>query len=144
MLSGWEPGIVLRSTSPTYVLLWMRIRGIPIECFNQEAGWKFASIAGEPTEVRTGLRDARNLFYMRARVWVNLNAPLVLGFYLSLLDGGMIWVELEYERVHKICRRCGFIGHSLTTCRFANDEKALEELLIDHFEDMAHTLGVAL
>lgn len=144
VLTRWRPGLILRNVKPTHALLWVRISGVLTECFNQEAGWKLASIAGDPTEVRTGFYDARNLEYIRARVWVRLRAPLISGFYLNLLNGGSTWVEFQYERVHKICRKCGFIGNSLAICMFNNEDEALEEFLTDHFEEMVHVLGLSL
>ena len=51
---------------------------------------------------------------MRVRVWIDPNAPLIVGWMLRQDDEVMIWVEFRYEWVHKICKRCGIIGHSTT------------------------------
>ncbi|XWS61231.1 hypothetical protein CRYUN_Cryun07bG0108100 [Craigia yunnanensis] len=54
----------------------------------------------------------RNLRYMRLKVWINPHAPLIAGCMLRMDDRVMHWVDFHYERVYKVCRRCGIIGHS--------------------------------
>lgn len=36
--------------------------------------------------------------------------PVLTGFMLTLDDSSRIWVQCRYERVHKLCTRCGLIG----------------------------------
>ena len=61
-------------------------------------------------------RVPRNIRFMRIRVKIDPWAPLLTSFMLRLDDGAYVWVQYRYERVHKICKRCGLIGHTRGQC----------------------------
>nr|POE55318.1 hypothetical protein CFP56_22684 [Quercus suber] len=65
------------------------------------------------------------------RIWVKLDPwfPLIAGFILKRDDGQYTWVECRYERVFKIYKRCGIIGHARSQCHM--DMFDIEELLRD-------------
>ena len=48
--------------------------------------------------------------------------PVFTGFMLRLDDGSRVWVQCRYERVHKLCTRCGLISHSRGQCTQDMDE----------------------
>ena len=48
--------------------------------------------------------------------------PVFRGFMLRLDDGSRVWVQFRYECVHKLCTRCGLIGHSRGQCTQDMDE----------------------
>ena len=54
----------------------------------------------------------RNIKFMRIGVWINSWMPVISGFVFCLDDGSKIWIQCKYEKVHKLCNRCGLIGHT--------------------------------
>ena len=54
--------------------------------------------------------------------------PVVSGFMLRLDDGTQTWVQCRYERVHKLCTKCGLTGHTRIQCSESMDE--VERMLI--------------
>ena len=54
--------------------------------------------------------------------------PVFFGFMLLLDDGIRTWIQCRYERVHKLCTRCGLIGHTRGQCNESLVE--VERLLI--------------
>ena len=63
----------------------------------------------------------RNIRFMRIRVQVDPWMPLTAGFMLRLDDGSRTWVQCRYERVHKLCTRCGLIEHMRSQCNESMD-----------------------
>lgn len=61
-------------------------------------------------------RIPRNIRFMRVRVRVNPWMPVITGFTQKLDDGSKIWIQCKYERVHKLCNRCGLSGHTRSQC----------------------------
>lgn len=57
-------------------------------------------------------RIPRNIKFMRVRVRLDPWMPVTSGFILRLDDGSRTWIQCRYERVHKLCTRCGSIGHT--------------------------------
>ena len=50
---------------------------------------------------------------------------MIAGFMLRLDDGARIWIQCRYERVHKLCNRCGLIGHIRGQCTHNMEEVEL-------------------
>ena len=70
----------------------------------------------------------RNIRFMRIKVRLNPWMPIVSGFMLRLDDGTETWVQCRYERVHKLCTKCGLIRHTRSQCSESIDE--VERMLI--------------
>ena len=64
----------------------------------------------------------RNIRFMRVRVWIDRNTPLMAGSMLRRDDGVMTWVEFRYERIHTVCMRCDIIGHTAPHCPHLNPD----------------------
>lgn len=56
----------------------------------------------------------RNIRFMRIKVRIDPWLLVIAGFMLRLDDGFRVWIQCRYERVHKLCIRCGLIRHSQT------------------------------
>nr|XP_028964584.1 uncharacterized protein LOC114827109 [Malus domestica] len=57
--------------------------------------------------------------FLRVRVLVNSENPLVLGCWLKMEVNRETWVEFRYERLQDFCYHCGRIDHINTECSFA-------------------------
>ncbi|KAF3959214.1 hypothetical protein CMV_015953 [Castanea mollissima] len=66
---------------------------------------------------------------MRIRGKIDPWLPLIASFILKRDDGQYTWVKCRYERVFKICKRCGIIGQARSQCQM--DMFDIEELLRD-------------
>lgn len=63
-------------------------------------------------------RIPRNIYFMRIKVRIESIdpwLPIIVGFMLRLDDGSRIWM-------HKLCIRCGLIGHTRGQCTHAMDD----------------------
>ena len=67
----------------------------------------------------------RNIRFMRVKVRIDPWLPVIAGFMLRLDDGSRIWIQCHYERVHKLCTRCGLIGHTRGQCTHNMEEVEL-------------------
>ena len=59
-----------------------------------------------------------NIRFMRIRVRMDPWLPLLAGFMLRMDNGERIWVQCRYERLHKVCTKCGLIGHTRAQCTY--------------------------
>ena len=64
----------------------------------------------------------RNIYFIRIRVRMDPWMPILSGFMLRMDAGTRTWVQCRYERVHKLCTRCGLIGHTRSHCTQDMDE----------------------
>ena len=64
---------------------------------------------------------------MRVKVRIDHWLLVITGFMLKLDDGARTWIQCHYERVHKLCTRCGLIGH--TRGQFTHNMEEVELML---------------
>ena len=67
----------------------------------------------------------RNILFMRVKVKIDPWLPMIASFMLRLDDSARIWIQCRYERVHKLCTRCGLIGHIRGQCTHNMEEVEL-------------------
>ena len=84
----------------------------------------------------------RNILFMRVRVWINPNYPLLTGCMIKKDHGVLTWIEFRYERVYKVCKRCGIIGHSIPHCPHSNSE--IEHMINEQIEGIHKRLEYAI
>ena len=71
--------------------------------------------------------------YLRAKVIIPINNPLVPGVFFNRQEGPRIWIDFRYEGVFVYCNKCGRIGHRRARCRipFATAQRHFEMVLED-------------
>ncbi|PQP99326.1 uncharacterized protein Pyn_18501 [Prunus yedoensis var. nudiflora] len=111
----WPPTLAIEEVQMDHVPHWIQIRGIPLNLCHEENMIKVGSKAGEVIEFED---LGRTRGFLRVRVEVDTNLPLVAGFWLPRIDGTETWEEYQYERLADFCYRCGRIGHVMDTCIF--------------------------
>lgn len=70
---------------------------------------------------------------MRIKVRVDPWLPVIARFMLRIDEGSSIWIQYRYERVHKLCTRCGLIGHTRRQCTHSMDD--VERMLYRQSKD---------
>ena len=81
-----------------------------------------------------------NSRYLRARVWLHMNDPLLSGFFLKLRSDHIIWVKYSYKNVFKICHKCGVIGHFFNNYSI-NNQRELHRFLAPWVQGISQGLG---
>ncbi|XP_075674986.1 uncharacterized protein At4g02000-like [Castanea sativa] len=122
VLEKWRPNLILGRLQLNYVSLWLQLQGLLLEYQYPEFAEKLGQIMGifERVDVKDKLR--MNIRFMRLRVPVDPWSPLLTGFMLKLDDGVRVSIQCLYERVHKLCNRCGLIGHTRSQCTYSMDD----------------------
>ena len=78
----------------------------------------------------------RNIRFMYIRVRVDPWLPLMVGFMLRLDNGDRVWIQCRYERIHKLCTKCGLIGHSRAQCTYLIED--VEQFLHRQHQRIQH------
>ncbi|KAI7996137.1 hypothetical protein LOK49_LG10G02396 [Camellia lanceoleosa] len=105
----WKPDLVLDRLIFDKMMVWVQLYGLPLECFTEEAGVRLGRTVGEVVKVDIDSLMPRNICFLRLRVWVSLDKPLISGFFLKFRNGQQHWISCRYERV---CKDMGRRLHS--------------------------------
>lgn len=97
------------------VLHWIQIRGIPLNLCHEENVIKIGCKAGEVIDFED---PGKQRGFLRIRIGVDTNLPLLAGFWLPRANDLETWVEYQHERLADFCYRCGRIRHSMDACTF--------------------------
>ncbi|KAI8010504.1 hypothetical protein LOK49_LG06G02451 [Camellia lanceoleosa] len=110
-----------------------------LECYIFEAGFCLGKAIGEVSHVDVDPHLPRNIRYLRIEVWICLEALLISGFLLKFPDGNHHWIEYQYERLCRLCRKCGKIAHTDGQC--ATPFREGHNLIQHHLASVVQRLG---
>jgi hypothetical protein len=94
---------------------WIRMYDLPLVCMGREMGFKLGSTVGKVERVETDGNCNGWGEFLRVRAHVNLTKPIPRGRVLKLKNQSL-WVPFKYERLPKLCLRCGVISHGEGGC----------------------------
>ena len=127
ILERWRSNLVIRGLQLNYVSLWVQLHGLPLEYQYPDLAIQMGHMLGVYERIDWDMHIPRNIRFMRIRVRMNPWLPLVAGFMLRLDDGQRVWIQCRYERIHKVCTKCGLLGHTRPQCTYLMVD--IEELL---------------
>ena len=87
------------------MMLWVRIRNIPVNFFMTKTMFKLASEVGLVEEIAYDPEISHTKEYIRALIKFNVENPLKASRKLTI-PGEVVTIEYEYEKVHKRCFHC--------------------------------------
>ena len=99
------------------MLIWIRMRHIPVNFFTVETMHKLASEVGKVVEVAYDPKVSHTKDYIRALVLFDTNNPAKASRKLTV-KGGTVTIEFDYERIHKRCFHCLRLTHEKAKCPF--------------------------
>lgn len=97
--------------------MWIKVEGLPLLYNKMSVARRALDILGkvlffDEESTSDGFKD-----FLRAKVEIPINNPLVPGVYFNRQEGPRAWVDFRYEGVFVYCSKCGRIGHKRPRCR---------------------------
>ncbi|KAI9126132.1 hypothetical protein K1719_002553 [Acacia pycnantha] len=78
---------------------------------------KLGSLVGKVVMVDGPFKQGKMMrSFLRARVLIDVKAPMVTGFWVPLDNMDDVWAEVKYEYLLTFCYRCGVIRHEQRQC----------------------------
>lgn len=127
------PHTSCRSHTFQRIPLWVKVEGLPLLYNKLSIARRALERIGhvlyfDNDSTSEGFKD-----YLRAKVIIPINNPLVPGFFFNKQEGPLEWVDFKYEGVFIFCTKCERIGHKRLRCRLpiAIAQRHFEMVLAD-------------
>lgn len=119
VLQQWNRQISTHEVDYTYMPYWVQIHGMPLEYFSTQNAARAGSKIGKVLEIEDPFHGtAIKRAFLRVRVAINTEEPLVVGFWLPRNPLPRIWIHTRYEKLKDLCYNCGRLGHDQKTCKY--------------------------
>ncbi|KAM6545768.1 hypothetical protein CsatB_026504 [Cannabis sativa] len=96
--------------------IWVQIESIPPFYWNLSNLKELASKASPVYELPPGIEDAIGMSTLRFRATIDINKPIFSGFFLRRQRLKDLWLQYKYERLPKLCFKCGILTHEQSVC----------------------------
>ncbi|XP_019189014.1 PREDICTED: uncharacterized protein LOC109183389 [Ipomoea nil] len=107
----WRPNFDPTTAKVERMAVWVRLPGLPVEFFIEDATKAILRNIGTPLKLDTTTEGVQRGLFARAAVEIDLNKPLMA---LVKVEGRM--QKVEFEGLHTICFDCGEVGHRAVDC----------------------------
>ncbi|KAI9072370.1 hypothetical protein K1719_045679 [Acacia pycnantha] len=154
-LQPWDDYMVLQEVNFDWCPFWIQFHGLPHIAFNCGNAITLGNAIGRTLMYEIpSLQGRLSRTFIRTRVLLNIQNPLLAGFWVPRHQRDPIWVSVRYERLQNYCYDCGRIGHEARNCKFPSENseddmvdarvgnglgtqhvKTLEEALVAHDMD---------
>ncbi|KAI7995772.1 Uncharacterized protein LOK49_LG11G00670 [Camellia lanceoleosa] len=136
----WKPDMIMEHLVMEKMVVWVKLFGLPLKCFIEEAGFRLGKAIIEVCKVDHDTLMPRNIRFLRIRVWIPIDQPLISSFFLKFRDGHHQWITYSYKRLRRVCRNYGRVGHTQGYCSLTFDEA--RSMINARIDSTASYLGV--
>lgn len=117
LLQRWEP--VVSNSFPRMIAFWIRVHGLPLHYWTDGALTTIGEELGEILD--------KDITHGRIRILVDGLKNLEMNIPVDV-DGEVIYVDLEYEKLEKHCFICYSLCHEKETCPLNRDRDTSGEV----------------
>ncbi|OMO59330.1 hypothetical protein COLO4_34247 [Corchorus olitorius] len=116
-LQKWDSDITVSEIDFSELAIWVQIQDLPLEMLSSKNARIICQTIGSVIKVDepTGLQGFGQS-YLRVRVGINVDIPLICGFWVPRRNRGKVWAKIRYERLADFCYSCGKLGHLAKHC----------------------------
>uniref|UniRef100_A0A803N630 DUF4283 domain-containing protein n=1 Tax=Chenopodium quinoa TaxID=63459 RepID=A0A803N630_CHEQI len=99
VFKAWQMGSNILGIDFSESTIWIKFEGLPTEECQPQVARRILERVGRIIRFDQPLLDDRPHCLMRAKLVVNVQKPLILGFYYEITLKKVVWVFLRYEGV---------------------------------------------
>ncbi|KAF5474654.1 hypothetical protein F2P56_006537 [Juglans regia] len=103
-------------------LFWIQIHNLPMICMTKEKGNVIGKSLGRLMKVDVPNDGIGWGEFLRVRVEIPLKRAVVRGRWL-MVNGHKVWVDIKYEKLPRLCFKCGWLIHGEKGCLRKKDEE---------------------
>lgn len=118
-VANWEPGVVPKKPQLTSAPIWLELRQVPFQFFNEEGLEHIAGLVGDPKCLHPATANKTNLEVAKVFTIIDPRKPLPEAVNVQFDSGEICRVLVSSPWMPPVCAHCKEIGHSLKRCKLA-------------------------
>lgn len=116
VLAEVKPGMDARRVELGQAMFWVQLHGVPLLNMTTMVARKIGALMGQVVEVEQGEGEECIGRFLRVRIRIPIDQPLMRGAFVDFPDEGSIWIHFRYEYLPEYCFVCGYLGHPSKFC----------------------------
>lgn len=112
----WEPGIVPKKPELTSAPIWLELRKVPFQFFNEDGLERIAGLVGEPKFLHPATANKTNLEVAKVFTVIDPRKPLPEAVNVQFQSGEICRVLVSSPWMPPVCEVCKEVGHASKRC----------------------------
>ena len=112
-IRGWKPNFRPENANLSYVAMWVRLLGLPIEYYELSVLRDIGKVIGPVLRIDTHTASETRGRFVRLCLQVNFDEPIV-----KLVEVSGIDQPVQYEGISSLCFSYGQVGHKTEGCSY--------------------------
>lgn len=118
-VADWEPGVTPEKPELTTAPIWLELRDVPLQFFNEEALELIAGQVGLPRCLHPSTANKSNLEVAKVLTLIDPRKPLPEAVNAQFDSGEIRRIRVSSPWMPPVCDHCKGIGHGIKHCRSA-------------------------
>jgi len=118
-VANWEPGVVPVKPELSSAPIWLELRNVPFQFFNEDGLERIAGLVGDPKFLHPSTANKTNLDVAKVFTIIDPKKPLPEAVNVRFQSGDICRVLVSSPWMPPICSHCKEIGHTLKHCKAA-------------------------
>ncbi|KAF8077430.1 hypothetical protein N665_1036s0005, partial [Sinapis alba] len=118
-VAHWEPGNLPEKPALTSAPIWLELRNVPLQFFNEDGLERIAGLVGQPKYLHPATANKSNVEVAKVLTIIDLRQPLPEAVNVQFDSGHICRVTVSSPWMPSVCSHCKEIGHSVKRCSSA-------------------------
>ncbi|KAG7547383.1 F-box domain [Arabidopsis suecica] len=118
-VAKWKPGSIPQKPELSSAPVWLELRNVPLQFFNEDGFEFIAGLVGEPKGLHPSTANMTNLEVAKVFTLIDPRKPLPEAVNVQFPSGEISRVLVSSPWMPPICSFCKEVGHILKRCKLA-------------------------
>ncbi|CAN6988021.1 unnamed protein product [Brassica oleracea var. botrytis] len=118
-VADWEPGTTPAKPELSSAPIWLELRDVPLQFFNDDCLERIASLVGHPKCLHPSTANKSNMEVAKVLTIIDPRKPLPEAVNAQFESGEVSRIKVSSPWMPPVCQHCNEVGHSLKHCRAA-------------------------
>lgn len=115
-VAHWEPGNLPEKPSLSSAPIWLELRNVPLQFFNEDCLERIAGLVGDPKYLHPTTANKTDLEVAKVLTIIDPRKPLPEAVNVQFDSGDICRVKVSSPWMPPVCSHCKEIGHSIKRC----------------------------